>query len=73
MSSLTPRHAESLTVLLCLEAVFVAVAAAVPEVRAFTPIVVKEPHYGVVLAAAGVLAEETGVWMKTGERFTSYI
>lgn len=63
-----PRHAHSLTVLLLLEAVFVAAAAAVPEARAFLLTVVKEPHHGVVPAAAGVLVQETGVWMKTGER-----
>lgn len=51
-----------------LEAVFVAAAAAVPEAGAFTLIFVKEPHYGVVLAAAGDRAEETGVWMETGHR-----
>lgn len=61
--SSTLCQTEVLALLLCLEAVFVAAAAAVPEAGTFVLLAVKEPHHGVVLAAAGVLAAETGIWM----------
>lgn len=54
------RHTEVFTLLLRLEAVVVAAAAAVPETGTFALYGVEEPHHGVVLAVAGVLAEETG-------------
>lgn len=47
---------------MCLEAVLVSAAAAVPEPRAFVLLGVEEPHHGVVLAAALVLSEEAGVF-----------
>ena len=59
---------EVLALLLRLEAVLVAATAAVPEAGALALLVVVEPHHGVVLAAAGVLAEDTGVWTEAGER-----
>ena len=65
---MTLRHTEALALSQGVETVSVAVAAAVPEARASPLIAVKVPSYGVVLAAAGVRAQETGVWMKTGER-----
>lgn len=66
-SSPTLRQTEVLTLLLRLEAVIVAAAAAVPKANAFVLLGVKEPHHGVVLAAALVLAEETAVWMEKGQ------
>lgn len=68
-SSSTLRQTEFLTILSRLEAVLVAAAAAVPEANAFPLIAVKEPHDGVVLAVAGVLAEGAG-WRQ--ERFTCH-
>lgn len=65
-SSSTLGHTQVLTLLLRCEAVFVAVAAAVPEARAFVLFGVIEPDHGVVLAAALVLLEEAGVWKETG-------
>lgn len=59
-SSPTPQ-AQVLALLLRLEAVFVAAAAAVPEADTFALRGVEEPHHGVVLAAALVLAEQTGL------------
>lgn len=64
-SSPTLGQTEVLALRLRLEAVVVAAAAAVPEARAFVLLGVEEPHHGVVLAAALVLAEEAGVWMET--------
>lgn len=61
------RQTEVLAVLLRFEAVLVAAAAAVPEASTATLLVVKEPHYDVVLAAAGVAPEQTSIWMKEGE------
>lgn len=65
-SSSTLGHTQVLTLFLRCEAVFVAVAAAVPEARAFVLFGVIEPDHGVVLAAALVLLEEAGVWKETG-------
>lgn len=59
---------QSLTVLQHLKAILVASTAAVPEARASPLVAVKEPHHGVVGAIAGIFAEETDVWRKTGER-----
>lgn len=47
------------------EAVVVAATAAEPEARALVLLGVKEPHHGVVLAAALVLAQEAGVCRET--------
>lgn len=47
------------------EAVVVAATAAEPEARALVLLGVKEPHHGVVLAAALVLAQEAGVYRET--------
>lgn len=52
---------EVLALVLRGEAVLVAAAAAVPEARALILLGVKEPHHGVVLAAALVLPQEAGV------------
>lgn len=60
-SSSSLGQTEVLALLFRLEAVAVAAAAAVPEPRTFILFGVEEPHHGVVLAAALVLAEETGV------------
>lgn len=67
-SSPTLRQAEVLALVLRLEAVPVAAAAAIPEARAFVLLGVEEPHHGVVLAAALVLAEEAVIWMETTQR-----
>lgn len=56
---------EVLALVLRGEAVLVAAAAAVPEARALTLLGVKEPHHGVVLAAALVLPQEAGVCVET--------
>lgn len=60
-------HTQVLTRLLAVEAVVVTAAAAVPEARALALLRVVEPDHGVVLAAAGVLAQETGFWKDTGQ------
>lgn len=62
VSSSALHHAEVLAVLLRLEAVAVAAAAAVPEAGTFALLRVEEPHHDVVLAAALVLSQEAGVW-----------
>lgn len=71
-SSPTLRQTQVLTLFLRLEAVRVAAAAAVPEARTFPLFGVKEPHHGVVLAAALVLAEETAVWMETSQWYSKH-
>lgn len=65
--SSTRGHTEVFTLLLRLEAVAVSSAAAVPEAGTFALFGVEEPHHGVILTAAGVLAQETGVCMKTAD------
>ena len=67
-SSPTLRQTQVLTLLLRVEAVGVAAAAAVPEAGTLALLGVKEPHHGVVLAAALVLAEEAAVCMETSQQ-----
>lgn len=55
------------------EAVVVAATAAEPEARALVLLGVKEPHHGVVLAAALVLAQEAGVCRETHNPVTALI
>lgn len=64
------RQTQVLALLLGLEAISVAVAAAVPEPDALVLNGVEEPHHGVDLAAAGVLALEAGVCMERRRRTT---
>lgn len=65
------RQTQVLALLLRLEAVSVTVAAAVPEPDALVLNGVEEPHHGVVLAAAGVLALEAGVCTERRRRRTT--
>lgn len=64
LSSSSPalQQTQALALLLRLEAVPVAAAAAVPEARALALLGVEEPHHGVVLTAALVLRLEAGVF-----------
>lgn len=71
--SSTLGQTEALALGLRLEAVVVAAAAAVPEASALVHLVVKEPHHGVVLAAARVLVQEAGVWVEKDMNGVSFV